>query len=263
MGLKISDLTPIAANSLDGTEPVELGIAGDKNAPNGAFLPPGYIDGLKMQWDAVDGITVTSGAAYIQSLGRVVRAGANISKAGLSLTASTWYHVYLYLNAGAADVEIVTTAPDAPYNGTARSKTGDTSRRYLGSILTDSAGNIYNFLQSGLSITYRIPFDSTPFRVINNGLATVFTDVDFGAVIPLTSFLTNARFTNTDTANAVRITTSDSSGDPAAGNFGVSPASLAFGFFNVDPSQKMQYKYTSTPTGGGFFADVLGYIYER
>ncbi len=129
MALKISQLAPVATGTLDGSEPIELGIAGDKSAPNGAFLPPGYIKGLKLTWVSGTALTVTSGAAYIPSLGRVIRLGANAAKAGLALAASTWYHVYLYLNAGVPDIEIVIAAPAAAYNGTARTKTGSLSSR--------------------------------------------------------------------------------------------------------------------------------------
>jgi hypothetical protein len=105
----------------------------------------GYIDGLQMQWVSGTALTVSSGAAYIEGSAAVLNAPSAIPKTSLSLTASTWYHVYLYDNAGTPAVELVTTAPAAAYNGTARSKTGDTSRRYLGSVKTDSSGSIFNF----------------------------------------------------------------------------------------------------------------------
>jgi hypothetical protein len=100
-------------------------------------VPKGYIDGLQMQWVSGTAVTVSSGTAYIPSLGNVLVANAAMALTGLSLTASTWYHLYLYSNAGTPAVECVTTAP-VLYYGTAYQKTGDNSRRYVGSVLADS-----------------------------------------------------------------------------------------------------------------------------
>mgnify|MGYP000116654841 CR=1 FL=1 len=77
------------------------------------FTHKGHILGLTLRWDAVNGFTVGSGSAWIQSLGYAVDVPNAISKAGLSLSATTWYHVYLYLNAGVPDIEHSTTAPAA------------------------------------------------------------------------------------------------------------------------------------------------------
>ncbi|WP_414609303.1 hypothetical protein, partial [Stenotrophomonas pavanii] len=97
---------------------------------SGQPIPAGYIDGLKMEWVSGTQIRFTSGSAYIPSLGRALALAAAVTKTP-TLAASTWYHAYLYSNAGTPDVEVTTTAPDTPYSGTARTKAGDTSRRYI------------------------------------------------------------------------------------------------------------------------------------
>ncbi len=57
-------------------------------------------------------------------------------------------YLYVYedpINPGYGLIEISTTAPDAPYVGTARTKAGDTTRRYLGMLRNDSNGSLIPF----------------------------------------------------------------------------------------------------------------------
>ena len=227
----------------------------------GLVVPQGYIDGLQMQWVSGTAVTVSSGAAYIPALGNVLQVHSAIALTGLSLAASTWYHLFLYSNAGTPAVECVTTAP-VLYNGTAYQKTSDNTRRYIGSVLTDASGAVYNFIQSGMQINYRVPFDSGIFRVLTGGQALGFTSVSFSGVVPATSRIVNARFTNTDASGAARITTSDASGDPVNGCFGISKNTVSFVPANLNAAQQLQYQYLVAPTGG-LYLDVLGYLFGR
>src|SRR5574337_1456859 len=136
-----------------------------------ALPDPGYINGLQMAWVSATQVTVSSGAAYIQSAGSILQVPATITVTFSGLAASTWYHLYLYNNAGAAAIEYSTTAPASPYNGTARSKTGDASRRYVGSVRTNASG-LYNFLSSGNTVLYRESVADGDFRVVNAGTST-------------------------------------------------------------------------------------------
>lgn len=152
-------------------------------------LPKGYIDGLKMEWVSGTSYRLTSGSCYIPSLDQIVEFPSAITKSGLTLTASTWYHLYAFVNAGVLDVEAVTTVPDSPYSGTARTKTGDTSRRYIGSFKTDSSGAIIGFdsLSGGL-LLYRIPSASFGnFQILAGGASTTPVDLDCSGYIPVTS----------------------------------------------------------------------------
>ncbi|GAB3388074.1 DUF2793 domain-containing protein [Lysobacter fragariae] len=235
------------------------------NAGTG-FQILGYIDGLRLEWVSNTSIRATSGTAYLESLGRYVNSASSITKSSLSLSASTWYHVYLYLNSGTPDIEIVTTAPASPYHGVARSKTSDTSRRYLGSVLTDASGNVTNFLQINNRVQWRINAGIAPFRVLNGGTATTATTVSLSGVVPVTSRMAQIRLINTATnAAALQAGTSDdsSSGVIAAINPTSGTVSQAFLDFPADSSQAILYKFNLAPTGGSAFVDVYGYTYER
>lgn len=225
----------------------------------------GYIDGLKMVWNSATSLSVTSGAAYIPSLGHVLQSPATLTLSSLVLTASTWYHVYLYNNAGTSTIECVTTAPASPYNGTARTKTSDTSRRYLGSVLTDASGNIYKFQHSGASIKYDASVAAAPFLVLGSGRATTSTNVSCAGVVPLTAKVASLLLLNSDSAGAQYVYFSNpDAGAVSTANFlsFVSPGGTASADFPVGLTQAMNYYFPATPTGAAFIR-VVGYAFER
>lgn len=233
------------------------------------YMASARIEGLALAWLSDTGLSAASGAAYIVGDGRLVPVPTAITKAGLSLSASTWYHVYLYLNAGTPDIELVTTAPDSPYLGTARSKTGDTSRRYLGSVLSDGSGNLYNFLQDGCDVMWRIDPGAAPFRVLSGGVATTATAVSLTGVVPVTARAASLRLINLATNAAIlRVGTSDDSSAAGIAAINQSPSgstvSQAFKEkFPVNTSQAIEYNFTAAPAGSGAFIDVYGYSYQR
>lgn len=104
----------------------------------------GYIDGLQLVYTGRTSLTVTAGSAYVNGLGKVVELTVDKVLTGISLTADAQYHAYLFENAGVADIEMSTTVP-VRYYGTAYNKTGDTSRRYVGTVSTNASSQIFGF----------------------------------------------------------------------------------------------------------------------
>lgn len=236
--------------------------AGDTLPLDAVDWPQGYIDGLQMVWVSGTALTVKSGAAYIPGLSKVLRSTSDIAKTGLSLTASTWYHVYLYNNAGTPDVELVTTAPAAPYNGTARSKMGDTSRRYIGSALTDPSSNIYPvyFFESGVFYVNGFA-GAAPYRVISSGTATTSTAVSLAGIIPVTADSALVRIALTNTNSGASAMLQQQVGSLYFNN--ANNASLLNGAVPIK-NQSMAYIFPfEAPIGGGIYIDVWGYSYGR
>jgi len=221
----------------------------------------GYIDGLKMVWNSATSISVTSGACYIQGSSAVISFPSTLTLSSLSLSASTWYHLYGYLNAGTPAIELVTTAPASPYNGTARSKTGDTSRRYLGSVVTNASGTILQFVidSSGL-----LRYTAGNIRCLANGVATTRTSVSLSSGVPITATSVELALTNTDTAVLCNIGYSPSISSNG-GFTGVAPVGGLPGVliaWITDNSQSVDYVFNSTPVNG-FYIDVLGFFPGR
>lgn len=223
-------------------------------------VEPGYIDGMIMTRVSGTSLTVSSGTFYIPGIGFNVNFPSAINKPGLVLTASTFYHVYAFLNAGVPDIEIVTTAPSAAYNGTARTKTGDTTRRYIGSVYSDAGSNIANFMHNNATIRYIDYTQTPPFRVLSSGTATVSTTVSAAGIVPVTAQALIANVLNTDATVFGQV---NFVGAGAQQFFGRTSNIIALAWFAINSSQQFAYNLTGASTGGAMFIDVLGYTYER
>lgn len=235
------------------------GVAG---APTLALTPPDYIEGLKLTWNSGTSLGISMGAAYIQSLGRVIRAGSNITKASLSLANNTWYHLYLYLNAGTPDVEVVTTAP-VVYSGTARSKTGDTSRRYIGSVKTEGTANVIKFAHDGLNnIKY---LNNVSVNLVLNSSLTSAVTLTVTDYAPVTASFVGVHFLN-QTASANNANLGYQNGPvPASGSWIAFTPSLAANQLMVPMpavGDNLQARYDSASASGSL-AWVNGYQFER
>lgn len=226
------------------------------------LLPKGYIDGLRLVWVSSTALTVTSGAAYIESTGKVLRASSDIAKTGLSLSASTTYHVYFYDNAGTPAVEVVTTAPATAFSGTARSKTSDTTRRYLGSFITDSSSNLLPFVHTGDDFLYPAVKTSAPFRVLANGTATSPTTVDMSASVPTTATAAHLRVFNQNNVNISLIATGFGTVSAALYSMRVQTGLIYGAPLPLGSAKSFDYALDTTGTGG-LYVDVTGYRVAR
>ncbi len=219
----------------------------------------GEITGLVMSWNSGTSLTVGTGSAHIQSTGRVLAASAAITKSGLSLSNDTTYHLYMYSNAGTPDVEVVTTAPAAAYSGTARSKTGDTTRRYLGSVRTNGSAAVRKFIHTGDRILWQENTTASPYRVLAGGTSTAWTAIPMTAVVPPTSrvALVGIQIVGGSVGT-------DISSEAAGGGFftTLNPAQFGTPMLPIDATQNLYYK--APASGAGLlFVDVWGYTFER
>lgn len=260
--IKISGLP--AASAPARTDEFEANQSGTSRKLSGAQLamlvPAGFRVGLGLERVSGTSLRLTTGAAEIQSLQRAIEVASAITKSGLSLTASTWHHVYLYLNAGVPDIEIVTTAPASAYSGTAASKTGDTSRRYVGSILTDGSGNIRDFEMDGDTIRWAANVTTAPFRVLSAGAATTWTSVSLSGVLPVT-----ARSVSAFIQVFGGTIGTDISSDSAGGRFfyTINPGQFASGMFQFNTSAQAIYYKAPASGAGHLFIDVNGFTIAR
>ncbi len=217
-----------------------------------------YISGLVLEYSSGSALTISSGVAGIQSSAKLLTVGSQIGVSGLVLTASTWYHVYLYeaMVGGSLtpELEVVTTAPSTPYLGNARSKTGDTSRRYLGSILTNGSASITDFYMVGNRVIWLVGSGGA-FQVVAGGKATTETSFSTASFAPVTALTVNISFQNT-------------SGD-AFLNSGVSGLVTMLSIApNNDvvtdlPNTALTYRMSAATAGSGAFLNGYGYTFGR
>lgn len=233
----------------------------------GFIAPPGYIDGMEMVWNSANSISTTSGAFYINSLGYAVSFPSTLTLSGLSLTASTWYHLYGYLSSGTPAIELVTTAPAAPYSGVARAKTGDTSRRYLGSIRSLSANTMMKFSHCEVEgkVSWYENIQNANLLLVGGGTATTATTLNCASGLPVTAKLATLSLYNSSSTSVVWLNNADCNYSlGTGGNFMqiVGQQASFGGDFPIAAAQTINYMYNLTTTSGVNIS-IGGYIYER
>lgn len=223
------------------------------------------IEGLQLIWNSATSLSVGTGLCYAEN-GDQIDVSSTLTASSLSLSSSTWYHVYVYLSSGTPAMEVVTTAPVA-WKGTAYSKTGNTARRYVGSVLTDGSGNVYRFSHN--------PFDNrinyvdvnpgaSPFLALNAGTASSATSISMTGAVPVTADFTIIRVFNSGdkvfylgalTASSTQFTLvlGASSGGVSTYEVQVVPS----------PSQTIYYRFAAALGSGSASVYVYGYLYKR
>lgn len=267
MAQKLIDLETQHSTWVGDLFPVAFGKCNDNFAEiYGRASPVETITGLKMSRPTANSLTVSSGAAYVPGLNKIVVLPDPVSKAGIVVAAATWLHGYLFETpAGAADVEWVTTAPAAAYSGTARTKTGDASRRYLGSVRSGAANVIFKFthaLADG-SISYNENTGGAPFTLVSAGQSTTPVSVSASAIVPVTGVKLSATILNATSSAYLHISNSEG---PVAGVGFIglaSPGGVTAANVLLDASQQYTYAYETSPGSGGSFHRGNGYTFER
>lgn len=219
-----------------------------------------YIEGLEATWGA-SSVSISPGSAYIPSLGRTVESTAAIVVTLTGLTSGTFYHLYLFESAGVASVELSATAPLLTATG-GYIKTGDTSRRYLESVLASGTTAVYRFVQIGGKMLYNVAGGNSPHQVLS-GTASTATTVSCNTVVPLTGVSMGALCSNTAAATTVRIGNSD------LGTVSNSNARLTLSAGNamehevwLDGSQAFSYIFDASQ-GNPLIVRALSYSFRR
>lgn len=233
-------------------------------AANLAIARPGssYIEGLFLKSIVGTTITIGKGYAALQSTGNNLAVLADLSVT-VSPAANTWYHLYLYDNAGTPALELVTTAPAAPYLGTARSKTGDTSRRYIVSLLGASAGVWHVWKQRNLRMDLVGNSNTTPFQVMTAGILGSQA-ISCAACVPLTGVTAYVWSYNQSTNTQMMYCDNDSSIvlSPSVYNKWQGGGLLTDVTLPLDSQQRFRV-YSPAAPNQGQYVNVHGYEFNR
>jgi len=229
-------------------------------------IPKGYIDGLRMEWVSGTQIRVSSGAAYVPGVNQVAELATPITLTP-ALAANTWYHLYLTVSGGIVGVESVTSVPAAPYYGTARIKTGDTSRRYVGSFRTmsDSASIMrFDHILAYGAVNYLEASNAVPLQLASGINIATETTISAAAAVPPTG--REVRISVLNTATSAYILLSNSQGPSiAASNYltVVAPSGVTVTPLALDSAQAYTCIFDGVPGPGLTYQRAFGYTYER
>lgn len=230
-----------------------------------------YISGFQLRYDGRRAMTIGAGVAHVPSLGRQVALTSALSLTSMSLPVSGWTHIYLYSNAGVGAIELSTTPP-VKYNGSASVKTGDTSRRYLGSVLSSAANDMWQWVHdmSRNSITYTEANPTTaPFHMVNAFGGTTPSPVSSAGVAPVETVSSLKIMTQSTLIVYYHIAEQIAAGGPS--NFLQAVGSSAAGATTLSvhdiqlskvPATLGQYLIAVQP-GGVVTVFVAGYTFER
>ncbi|CAO3300294.1 hypothetical protein [Stenotrophomonas maltophilia] len=223
-------------------------------------MTPGGISGLKLTRTSVNVVTVGTGAAHIPGTSRIAALAAPVSKT-VSGPASSWLHGYIFESNGVADVEWVTIAPAAPYFGSARSKSGDSSRRYIGSIRTNASSQVVNFTHNPINGNVRYLSDINAQIALTGGKATTTTEVSLAPFVPVTAGVADI-FAETGVNDLAFISNPDAgSVASAAILFFVRASQQVAGAIALSANQRLTYMLGPATTGLSIWCS--GYYYER
>lgn len=151
-----------------------------------------YITGLDINYNASGSISVQPGGAYVQGLNKVVFVtGAIVQNIPIvsTNTSGSWQNVYLGESNGVPFIQVTGTAPSTPYSGVARSKSGDNTLRYLGSVYCDTGGYLYRWNSNVYGNIWRVNWleaiTSYPFQFANvSGTVTTPTNIILSWIVP-------------------------------------------------------------------------------
>jgi len=155
---------------------------------------PAYVDGLDIRYNASGSVSVQPGTAFVPSLGRFLTVtGAIVQNIPIvsTNTSGSWQHVYAGENNGVPYIQVTGTAPSTPYSGVARTKTGDASLRYLGSVYCDTGGYLYRWNSDVFGNVWKINWLEAnsvfPFQFANvSGTVSTPTTIPVPWLVPST-----------------------------------------------------------------------------
>lgn len=226
-----------------------------------------HIQGLVISRNAAGVVGCSPGSAYIPSLSAVLKVPSALTVNLTGLTANTIYHLYLYSASGTPTLEVSATPP-VVYSEPAFQKTGDTSRRYIGSILASAANDCYPFKHVGDLISYNTAISVAPFLLLSGTRVTVGISVSVLGCAPGTAtHVRTAMCNNINTVPNAYFANADA-GTVTATNYlfvlgGVAGQAWTFAELGLDSTGAFSVVVDAGGSSGGVFVRANGYRFRR
>lgn len=232
------------------------------------FTDSMYISGLIVEWSSVTQINITSGACYVPATSRIVEKTTATTINPTGLASNTWYYVYAIDTAGSLSFEYLPTTPVA-YRGKAKQKSGDSSRRYVGSFRTfPTSTSIMKWRKSNNKVAWleNVGDNTNGFRVLVDGQANLSPGtVSVSRGVPSGCTLGQFHALNLS-AFECRFGNSEDTVGLAASDWvhNVAPGGYASFDLPIDGSRNIEYKLAGDPPAGdGLYLGVQAYYEER
>lgn len=233
---------------------------------------------------ASDGITVTLGPGLCGLPGgRRISSDGSATAVLSSPTPSSWYYAYAYeASPGVAGLELSATLPSTSYPSTAataRSKSGDTSKRYVGSVYVQSNGMIRPFkhvvctdLGNKINFSAASSAGSLPLPALLNFVSSTATTIALNPQIPATA--THAILDIKNASNRTVYFSNPDMGSASPTNFILCamPNESVIGDIELSSMQSISAILSTTGLLGGLLGTLLsgqvniyvqGYYFDR
>lgn len=229
----------------------------------------GHRNGLNLEYKDSDEIYINTGSFHIDddSSENIYCAQSQITKQLTSLSASTWYWVYVNppssgLVLSSSEIEYSSTVPtyDQVKKGWYHPSTTDW--RALGPVYSNSASNILRFSirDKFYLFTDVLPHANWMYTASpsNSWVTYQFSHLPIGNIVTL--FYIVALYSNTGSDLHYRITGAGGEGIPIAHCEATSPRGEAKILLNVDVDKKLDFKWNGDPTTNSWWANIMGFI---
>lgn len=227
------------------------------------------IEGLIVRRTSPGVITVGTGSAYVPSEGKslVLLSPVTINLSGL--TAGSFYNIYLYNNAGTPAIELSGANPEE-YQFPAHRKFSDNTRRYVGSILANSASDCYMFDMHNDRVLYTVNSAAADpnFFVVSSARPITSTAISTVSFVPTTGRSALCHLGNNHNAGATARFGVSTLGATTTTNWTFALDALAGGNFceaelQLDSSRQFTLMVDATGASGGVFVRGRGYTFYR
>lgn len=238
------------------------------------YTDPGHINGLDVEWVTGTQIRIKSGGCYIPATGTIVSKATDTTVNLSGLSANTWYYLYAANLSGALAFDAPSTTTPVAYFGTAKQKSGDSSRRYIGEFKTAPAATT--------ALKYRVVNDrvfwmptgnniyGTPYITgINNTRSTTSTNYSVASAAPTGAKAVQLIIDNeTNSVHYISDTSVSDSSTPYMFYSSYSavtptPQTAHSPWIPLDDSLQFRARSSGSATTGGVWVAVMGYERER
>lgn len=278
-GIVIDPANALIGRSATGVTPglypnptINVNEKGDVTTAESGGLFSSFIEGLKVVWNSTTSFTVEAGAAHIPELGGILEMADDVQMVNLTFAANQQYYVYLFNDAGTANLDLDTIPPDLPYRADARTKgaslvpalEADDGMRYLFHIRTDSAATPkpLRWKHVGDWVYYLEDSAVNPLRVLNDGRQSGVTTISVASLVPPGCRAIKVRGKNDSTSFTAYLGSSEANGSQIL----PFPDSRTFtAEIPLNENREFIYRYSGgTPgAGNGFNVDLLAYREAR
>lgn len=231
-------------------------------------VSPGYLDGLNWRCiNTINQVVIDTGAAWCPyaGAGRIVQVTSPITITVPVGTGFSRVNLWLHADSGVATVVADDNAALTDnYYGNAYQHPVNKGWRYLGSLIRNSAGNLFSQSCEGDDVYFNSHTAQAPFEFLNTAGQSATRTVNMNGLLPASAITIKGIWTTTTQTLRLAPSTTTTAGNQLVGStwfvyavgVGVSPLEIYLG-------RDQTFQYANDAAGGAVVARSVGYRFRR